>query len=58
MEHSQTERVKTLSTNLRSRNFVVDISIIVGITNIKCGLLSKRLFQRAQHGGFTKLLGS
>ena len=25
VEHSETERVKPLSTNLRSRNFVVDI---------------------------------
>ena len=29
------------------------------ITDVKCGLLSKHLFQRTeQHGGFTKPLGS
>ena len=66
VEHSQAERLKTLSTNLRSRNLVVDIwqykqhcSVIVEITDVKYGLFSKHLFQRTQHhGGFTKPLGN
>ena len=42
-----------------SRKCVVDHNVIVEMTDVKCGLLSKHLFQRAQqHGGFTKPLGN
>ena len=66
VEHSQTEGIKMLSTNIISRNLLWTFghckqhcSVIVEITDIKCGLLSKHLFQRTQHhGGFTKPLGN
>ena len=52
-------------TNLRTRIFVVDLwyqqycNDIMKITGIKCGLLSKGLFERTQHySGFTKPLGN
>ena len=51
--------------NLRTRSFILNIcywhhgNIIVEITDIKCGLLSKHLFERTQqHGGCTMPLGN
>ena len=59
------KKYKTLLTDLRSRNFVVNLwyqqhwSVTVEITDIKCGLLAEHLFQRRQqHGSFTIPLGN
>ena len=63
VKHLQIEIVKQTLSNLRSRNFAACLcyqqhcNVTVEITDTKCGLLSKHLFQRTQQqGGFNKPL--
>ena len=65
MEHSKTESVNNAVNRFRKYKFccgtlvLAALHIIVEITDINCGLLSKHLFQRTQqHGGLNKPLGN
>ena len=60
MEHSQAERVKNAINKVETWLWpLAALHVIVEITDINCGLLSKHLLQRTQqHGSFTKPLGN